>query len=102
MLTLSQWKVLIVDEDSKRILDNVLKQDDILNENITSELRLGARDQGGVSQSADVENIEDRRQRNPEIDAVYLLSAKPHIVDCVMADFEKRRYRRCNLIWTSG
>ncbi|KAF4551502.1 Sec1-like protein 3 [Elsinoe fawcettii] len=82
--TRGEWKVLIVDEDSKRILDNVLKQDDILNENITN-----------------IENIEDRRQRNPEIDAVYLLSAKPHIVDCVMADFEKRRYRRTNLIWTS-
>ncbi|KAG8628632.1 hypothetical protein KVT40_002497 [Elsinoe batatas] len=82
--TRGEWKVLIVDEDSRRILDNVIKQDDILNENITN-----------------IENIEDRRQRNPEIDAVYLLSAKPHIVDCVMADFEKRKYRRTNLIWTS-
>lgn len=31
-----QWKVLVVDTDSKRILDNVVKEDDILNENIAS------------------------------------------------------------------
>lgn len=31
-----QWKVLVADEQSKKLLDNVLKEDDILNENITS------------------------------------------------------------------
>jgi len=37
---------------------------------------------------------------NPTMDAIYLLSPQPHIVDCVMADFEKRRYRRAYLVWT--
>lgn len=32
----SQWKVLVVDEFSKKILDNVAKEDDILNQNIAS------------------------------------------------------------------
>jgi hypothetical protein len=36
----NQWKILIVDEDSKKLIDNVVKEDDILNLNITSTLRL--------------------------------------------------------------
>jgi hypothetical protein len=31
-----QWKVLILDEESKKIIDNVVKEDDILNHNIAS------------------------------------------------------------------
>lgn len=32
----TQWKVLVIDETSKKIIDNVVKEDDILNENIAS------------------------------------------------------------------
>lgn len=39
---------------------------------------------------------------NKEMDAVYILSPLPHIVDCLMADFERRWYRRAFVIWTSG
>lgn len=35
------------------------------------------------------------------MDAVYILSPEPHIVECLIADFEVRRYRRAYLIWTS-
>jgi len=38
---------------------------------------------------------------NPGMDAIYLLTPQAHIVDCLMADFERRRYRRAFLIWTS-
>jgi syntaxin-binding protein 1 len=31
-----QWKVLVIDEGAKKIIDNVVKEDDILNENIAS------------------------------------------------------------------
>lgn len=31
-----QWKVLVIDEAAKKIIDNVVKEDDILNENIAS------------------------------------------------------------------
>jgi hypothetical protein len=31
-----QWKVLVLDDTSKKLLDNVLHPDDILNESITS------------------------------------------------------------------
>jgi len=37
MLTRAKWKVLVIDEGAKKIIDNVIKEDDILNENITSE-----------------------------------------------------------------
>lgn len=33
-----QWKVLVLDESSRRLLENIIKEDDILNENITSTL----------------------------------------------------------------
>lgn len=49
----------------------------------------------------DIEQIENRRPMNPEMDAIYLLTPEPHIVDCLMADLERRRYKRAFLIWTS-
>ncbi|KAF2812920.1 Sec1-like protein [Mytilinidion resinicola] len=79
-----EWKVLIVDETSQKLIANVVKEDDILNEQITN-----------------IERIEERRPMNKDMDAIYFLTAQPHIVDCVMADFERRRYRGSYLIWTS-
>ncbi|OAX79973.1 hypothetical protein ACJ72_05704 [Emergomyces africanus] len=79
------WKVLVVDEGSRKLIDNAVKEDDILNENVTN-----------------VEQIENRRPMNKDIDAVYILSPLPHIVDCVMADFERRRYRKSFLVWISN
>lgn len=38
---------------------------------------------------------------NPDMDAIYLLSPQPHIVDCLLADFERRRYRKSFLVWTA-
>jgi len=31
-----QWKILILDEDTQKLINNVVKEDDILNLNITS------------------------------------------------------------------
>lgn len=39
---------------------------------------------------------------NKEMDAIYILSPLPHIVDCLTADFERRWYKRAFVIWTSG
>jgi syntaxin-binding protein 1 len=36
-----------------------------------------------------------------DMDAIYLLSPQPHIVDCLIADFERRRYRKSFLVWTA-
>lgn len=38
---------------------------------------------------------------NSETDAIYLLSPEPHIVDCLLADFERRRYKKSFLVWTA-
>ncbi|KAL8920041.1 MAG: hypothetical protein Q9208_006496 [Pyrenodesmia sp. 3 TL-2023] len=80
-----EWKVLILDDGSRKLVDGVVREDDILELNVTH-----------------IERIEERRPANKEMDAVYLLSPLPHIVDCVMADLERQRYRRTYLIWTAG
>ncbi|MCJ1465940.1 vacuolar sorting protein VPS33/slp1 [Pseudocyphellaria aurata] len=100
--TQGEWKVLVVDDGSKRLVDGVVGEDDILEAMVTS-----APDGIGISQpkaksGADIERIEDRRPMNPEMDVLYLLSPQPHIIDCLMADFERRRYRKSYLIWTSA
>lgn len=38
-ITKGDWKVLVLDSDSRRLIDNVIHQDEILNENITSTLK---------------------------------------------------------------
>ncbi|KAI9842989.1 MAG: vacuolar sorting protein VPS33/slp1 [Thelocarpon superellum] len=78
-----EWKVLVVDGSSKKLIDNVVREDDILNQNVTN-----------------IEKIEEKRPMNRDTDAVYILSPLSHIVDCLMADFERRRYRSAYLIWT--
>ena len=35
-ITKGDWKVLVLDPDSRRLIDNVIHQDEILNENVTS------------------------------------------------------------------
>ncbi|KAG6006993.1 hypothetical protein E4U21_006513 [Claviceps maximensis] len=81
-ITQGDWKCLIVDETSSKIVDNAVTEDEVLNSNI-----------------ATIERIEERREPNPTMDAIYLLSPEPHIVDCLLADFERRRYRRGYLVW---
>ncbi|KAH9887173.1 Sec1-like protein [Xylariomycetidae sp. FL2044] len=83
-ITAGDWKILVIDETSKKIIDNVVKEDDILNHNI-----------------ANIERIEDRRDMNPTMDAIYILSPQAHIVDCLMADIERRRYQKTFLVWTA-
>ncbi|KAI1825284.1 Sec1 family protein [Xylaria intraflava] len=79
-----QCDMLVIDELSKKIIDNVAKEDDILNHNV-----------------ANIERIEERREMNPTMDAIYLLSPQPHIVDCLIADLERHRYKRSFLVWTA-
>lgn len=49
----------------------------------------------------DIERIEEKRDMNPTMDAIYILSPQAHIVDCLLVDIERRRYRKCFLVWTS-
>jgi hypothetical protein len=34
------------------------------------------------------------------MDAIYILSPEAHVVECLLADFQSRRYRRSYLVWT--
>ena len=54
-----------------------------------------------VENMLDIEQIEIKRSMNQSLDAVYLISPEPHVVDCLINDFERRRYRRSYLVWTS-
>lgn len=48
-----------------------------------------------------MDRIEEKREKNPDMDAVYILSPQPYIVECLVADFEMSRYRSAYLIWTA-
>lgn len=73
-----------MDETSRKVLDNVVKEDAILSAKITN-----------------IEQIDQKRPENQGMDVVYILSPQPYVVDCLMADFERRRYQRAFLLWTS-
>ena len=60
-----------------------------------------ARGDKNAETEADIERIEDKREMNPTMDAIYLLSPQPHIVDCLLADFDRRRYKKSFLVWTA-
>ncbi|KAK4454307.1 Sec1 family protein [Podospora aff. communis PSN243] len=81
-ITRGDWKILVVDETTKEIIDATVKEDDILNNNI-----------------ANIEKLEERRETNPQMDAIYFISPQPHVVECLIADFEQQRYRKAHLVW---
>ena len=92
----------MLDSQSKKLVDNVVKEDDLLNENLTSASR--SPESGAVrvaDSSVDIELLDDKRPPNPDTDAVYLLSADPYVVDCLLADLSQHRYRRAHLLWTA-
>lgn len=91
----------MLDQNSQKLVGNVIKEEVILDERITSTLTATSRIHTGPDSLADIEQIEQRRQTNRETDAIYLLTPEPHIVECVVADIERRRYRQITLLWTS-
>jgi syntaxin-binding protein 1 len=74
----------VLDEDSRKLIDNVVGEDAIL------ELRV-----------TNIEQIEAKRPKITDTDALYILSPLPHIVDCLLADLEARRYGAYFIMWTS-
>lgn len=38
---------------------------------------------------------------NPTMDAIYVLSPQSHVVDCLVADLDRRRYKSAFLVWTA-
>jgi len=67
----SGWKVLIVDQDTLRIISVACRMYDIMEEGVTL-----------------VEKIDIKRQPLPKMDAIYLLSPKSTSIDALIKDFE--------------
>lgn len=76
--------MLVLDEDSRKLIDNVVGEDAIL------ELRV-----------TNIEQIEHKRPKVADTDALYILSPLPHIVDCLLADLAARRYAAYFIMWTA-
>jgi syntaxin-binding protein 1 len=89
----------VLDEDSRRVVFNVLKDDDILKHRIIS---MASSSWCCNADKKGIDNIENRRDPNPELPAIYILSSQAYVVDCLMADLERQRYQCCHLLWTSS
>lgn len=91
---------MVVDEASWTLLQNTVKEDEILNERIT-RIRFAVLANQLVLICADIEQIEQRRASNQEMEALYILTPEPHIVDCILADLERKKYKQVSLLWTA-
>ncbi|KAG8871991.1 vacuolar sorting protein VPS33/slp1 [Tulasnella sp. 331] len=65
-----RWKVVVIDEHAQRLLGAVLKQYDVLEENVTL-----------------IESVSSYRQPQPGLEAIYFLMATTQNVDRVIQDF---------------
>ncbi|KIY71905.1 ras opposite [Cylindrobasidium torrendii FP15055 ss-10] len=82
-----KWKILVVDEHSQKLLGSVLKQFDILEENVTL-----------------IESISNYREPQPGFEAVYLIMPTNQNVDRVMRDFSppNTQYAAAHLFFIEG
>lgn len=77
--------VLVMDEESTRVISSILTMYDIMEQNISLVEKLGM-----------------KRQTFPDMDVVYLISPKTESVRLVLADFESRskaKYRNVHLFF---
>ncbi|KAF8637589.1 hypothetical protein AX17_002658 [Amanita inopinata Kibby_2008] len=82
----ARWKILVVDEHAQKLLGSVLKQFDILEENVTL-----------------IESISNRREPQPEFEAIYLLMPTSQNVDRIIGDFALRQqYAAAHLFFIEG
>ncbi|KAJ6511943.1 Sec1-like snare protein [Mycena vitilis] len=81
-----KWKILVVDEHSQKLLGSVLKQFDILEENVTL-----------------IESINTYRDPQPEFEAIYLLMPTSQNVERMVKDFTGgRQYARAHVFFLDG
>ncbi|EKM50683.1 uncharacterized protein PHACADRAFT_264085, partial [Phanerochaete carnosa HHB-10118-sp] len=83
----ARWKILVVDEHSQRLLSSVLKQFDVLEENVTL-----------------IEAITSYREPQPSMEAVYLLMPTSQNVERIIRDFSngRKQYAAANLFFIDG
>lgn len=81
-----KWKILVIDEHSQKLLGSVLKQFDILAENVTL-----------------IESISNRREPQPDFEAVYLVMPTTQNVDRIIRDFgQRKQYAAAHLFFIEG
>ncbi|KAJ6466289.1 Sec1-like snare protein [Mycena sanguinolenta] len=81
-----KWKILVVDEHSQKLLGSVLKQFDILEENVTL-----------------IESINTYRDPQPEFEAMYLLMPTSQNIERIIKDFTgTRQYALAHLFFIDG
>ncbi|KAF8630461.1 hypothetical protein AX15_002910 [Amanita polypyramis BW_CC] len=81
-----KWKILVIDEHSQRLLGSVLKQFDILAENVTL-----------------IESISNRREPQPDFEAIYLLMPTTQNIDRIIRDFwQRKQYAAAHLFFIEG
>ncbi|KAI0272325.1 Sec1-like protein [Gloeopeniophorella convolvens] len=83
----SRWKILVVDEHSQQLLNSVLKQFDILEENVTL-----------------IESITNYREPQQGFDAVYMVMPTSANVDRIIRDFSggRQQYAGAHLFFIDG
>ncbi|KAH9479547.1 Protein transport protein sec1 [Psilocybe cubensis] len=82
----TRWKILVVDEYSQKLLGAVLKQFDILEENVTL-----------------IESITSIREPQPGFEAIYLLMPTSQNVDRIIRDFSNnKQYAAAHLFFIEG
>ncbi|KAF8208513.1 Sec1-like protein [Mycena galopus ATCC 62051] len=81
-----KWKILVVDEHSQKLLGSVLKQFDILEENVTL-----------------IESINTYRDPQPEFEAMYLLMPTSQNIERIIKDLTgARQYALAHLFFIDG
>ena len=93
----AKWKLLVVDSNSAKLLSNICKSHEILQENVT-----------GMYQVINllplvIEDMSIKRQPFPNYEAIYFVTASARIIDKIISDFkqEKPIYLAAHLFFTS-
>ncbi|KAK9366011.1 Sec1-like protein [Lipomyces kononenkoae] len=68
----NKYKYVVVDQYTSKLIENVFQTNDILRHDVSA-----------------IEKIEDRRQSRGTFEAVYILSPKDYVVECLLADFAR-------------
>ena len=82
----NKWKVLVLDADTRLLVENVLTIQSLLDDNVSS-----------------VESLESKRQPQTSFEAIYILYPHPHILECLVADFNRHqpRYAKPHVFFVS-
>lgn len=100
-----EWRVLIVDDQSMRMVSACTKMHELSAEGITSMITRGHFSILCNPTFAVVETIEKRREPLPAMEAIYLITPTEKSVKGLMMDFQSQnrtQYRAAHVYFTEG